>query len=205
MNIKFLLENTTHPLYRGMGDPGSDISGQEVSSTQRRSKTMSNAMLNLWDNVVMPRMPQLKGTAPRSNCLIMSRDLNHAALFGVAYQMEVINHSTPFTWCAMDFNELPGMGDVSDILEMMCKKAGIPMIGDFIPELDKAVSNSWNLRRIWKNQTHQKDMLPGAWTVDFFEHAFKYNGFGVANSVDEIPEDSAEVWFQGTAKAIKRV
>lgn len=206
MNIKLLLENgESAPLYRGM-DNGSnaDLTGQQVSNRPRTSKTASNALMNLWDNFVMQNIPELNGTAPRGNCLIASRDLNHASLFGNPYVLRVDSHSTPFTWCIMDFNELPGMGDVSDILEMMAKKAGISMMGNFLPELDKKLHNSWNLRRLWKLYTHQSALSPSAWTIEFFDFALKHNAIGVAQNVDDVPADAAEVWFQGTATAIKK-
>lgn len=206
MNIKLLLEDgQTVPLYRGM-DNGTyrDLTGQQVSNRPRTSKTASNTLMNLWDNFVIPTIPQLHGTAPRGNCLIASRDLNHASMFGNPYVLRVDNHSTPFTWCAMDFNELPGMGDVADILEMMSKSAGISMMGNFLPELDKKLQSSWNLRRLWKMHTHQKELSPTAWTIDFFEFALKHQAVGVSHNIDDVPADAAEVWFQGTATAVKR-
>lgn len=207
MNIKLLLENgQAVPLYRGMGGgPNSDLTGQEVTNRPRTSKTASNALMNLWDNFAMKHIPELQGTAPRSNCLITSRDLNHAGIFGDPYLLEVVSHSTPFSWCTMDFNELPGFSDVSDILEMMAKKAGISMFGDFLPELDKKMNNSWNLRRLWKLYTHQKELSPSQWTIDFLTFAFKHGAFGVAQNINDVPDDAQEIWFQGTVKAVKKL
>lgn len=206
MNIKLLLENgESVPLYRGM-DNGSnaDLTGQQVSNRPRTSKTASKTLMNLWDNFVIQHIPEFKGTAPRSDCLIASRDLRHAGIFGRPYELRVDSHSTPFTWCAMDFNELPGMGDVGDILEMMAKKAGIPMAGDYLAELDKKLEGSWNLRRMWKMYTHQTALRPSAWTIDFFEFALKHHALGVAQNIEDVPADAQEVWFQGTATAIKK-
>ena len=207
MNIKLLLENgTPAPLYRGMGGgPGSDFTGQQVSNRPRVSKTASNTLLHLWDDIVMKYIPQTKGTAPRSNCLITSRDVDHAGIFGDPYILRVDSHTTPFSWCMMDFNELPGLTDVADILEMMAKKAGISMQGDFLPELDKKLLNSWNLRRLWKQYTHQTALSPTKWMIDFFTFAFEHGAFGVTQNLDEVPADAQEVWFQGTATAMKKL
>lgn len=207
MKIQQLLESSEgHPLYRGMGEPGQDLTGQEFSNQPRNSITSRNNAMSLFDNFAMKYLPQLRGTAPRSNCIILTGMENHARRFGAnVYRMEIVDHTTPFTWCMEDFNEISGFNRLLDVLDLTSHKARIVQFGDYLENLDGAVLNSREMREFWKKHSRQEEMLPSEWVRNWFNTAFDHHEFGVAQTIDQIPQDAGEVWFQGTVRAVEKV
>lgn len=212
MKIVRLLEETQQgpTLYRGFSD-GAEV-GQEFSSRTRTSLwNAGGAMMKIWDNLVMKEIPILQGTAPRSNCIIVTPQPGHASEFGDFFEIEVVSHTTPLMWCENDFNENFELNSVaeklgtfaSDVLHLSIPSYD-PIPYEALMQLDELVRTEAQVRARWQSTIGSR-VSPKDFLMNVYKELFNNEVFGVVQSPAQIPNHATEVWFQGTIKVVAEV
>lgn len=170
-------------LYKGIKtDSGNteDLVGTTYTNRPRTSTSGTQNAMRMYDEFVLPNLPQLKGTAKRSNCLIGTFQRFTALSFGDIAVLEVVNATSLFAWSTADFN----------------------MIND--------IKKAWRICELDATTRRQKEIIFDDMStyakqavLKLFSNLFDTGRMGVASNLQDIPSNAEEIWFAGTVKIVQ--
>lgn len=169
-------------LYKGFkanSDTIQQLVGSTLTNRPRKSVSGTQITMRMYDELVLPNLPQLKGTAPRSNCLIGTFEWFTAMSFGDVAELEVVEATSKFAWTAADFNMINNI------------KQAVRMC-----ELDAADRKAKDVVISELSEYTKQSILKQ------FSNLFDAGMMGVADNLQDVPSSAEEIWFAGTVKIV---
>lgn len=203
MIIQHLLEQYEElPLYRG-STRAYEIGDLMQSRPRDSISGNGNLARDAWDKLAIPQIPELKGTAPRSNCIFCTRDPEGASGFGNVYQVEVVEQTSRIVWMLEDFNYSLLLHRIMDTLYdvAIVAKQPLEISFDMIPNLQKAIDEQPSLQQHWNDVVKLAPTIEGSFIM-LFKQQFANGYVEVVESIDQVPKNAAEIWFSGAVRVV---
>lgn len=210
MKIQTILEAEQAVFYRGVD--GAPRIGAVLASRPRKSLYDEHGFWQqAWDEIMIPRIPALHGTAKRSDCLIVSSNKNYANGFGNICTLTPQHVESKIVWSKRDFNMIRGLDEAKDLLGTVMLEMGLeedddqmvsftrhPTFNNMLIVLQHKVESDPEKAKAWA-QYSKGDLTPVDWLINVVEQLLSSGQIGVVDRPEQVPEDCDEVWYKGTA------
>lgn len=210
MKIQTLLEAEQAVFYRGVD--GAPRIGAVLSSRPRKSIYDEHGFWQqAWDEIMIPKIPALHGTAKRSDCLILTANKKYANGFGNICTLTPQNIESKITWSKHDFNMIRGLDDAKDLLGVVMLEMGLeededqmvsfqrpPTYENMLTVLQHKVETDPEKAKAWA-QYSESDLTPIDWLVRAVDQLLTNGEIGVVDRPEQVPRGCTEVWYKGTA------
>lgn len=210
MKIQTLLETTQTVFYRGVDE--APRLGAVLSSRPRKSIYDEHGFwLRAWDEIMIPKIPALHGTAKRSDCLIVTANKKYANGFGNICTVTPQKVESKITWSKHDFNMIAGLDRAKDLLATVMLEMGLeddedemvaftrhPTFENMLTALQHKVESDPEKAKAWA-QYSSSDLTPVDWLVSVVDQLLASGVIGVVDHPEQVPPGCTEVWYKGTA------